>query len=245
MAQGSAPQSAETPRGERQPVVAQGATPKGPPPRAAAVPTASQREAFQRALAKRNAAKAGPAANKGTRDQSALRGDQSLARTTGSAQQPQSTSSFGSLSTPARMATATRSSRNFGATEHRSKRTVFLVVAGLAVALGVAALRFERRGASDSAAHSPLASAMTVPLFGPQPNRHFTEPEGTGGSRSDTQRPQQTAAPEERTLTSQVQPEPVAPNTALPDPPPPALERPGPMGPPSAMSRAPTPPEQE
>jgi hypothetical protein len=220
------PPGAKAQPGEPQPAVAQRMAPKRPPPPAAN-------------------AKANALTNNRTRARPAGRGTLSPARTN-ERMDPQGIPAFGSLSELARMATAPRSPGNFRATDRRPKRAVLLVGAGVTVALGVAALSFELLGASGFADRSPSASAKNAPLFGPPPRHLVAESESTPGSRADTQQPQSTAATEEPALTTQVQPAPLDPETAPPDPPPaPAFERPRPMEPPSAMSRAPTPADSE
>jgi CheY-like chemotaxis protein len=238
----SLPESGKPQPAKPQPAVAAGMTPKLPASRAAAVPTASQSEAFQRALAKRSAAQAEAALGNRMRAGPPGRGTQPPTRTPTPVESPQGTSSaFGSLSELARMATAP-SSRHFVETGHRSRRAVFLLGAGVAVALGVAALSFELLGTSHSAARSANASPRHTPLFGPPPSHFVTGPANAAESASDGEHFTPAAATGLPTAPAEAQPQPVDPDRAPPEqPPPPAFERPGPMEPPSALSRAPTP----
>jgi CheY-like chemotaxis protein len=210
----------------------QRATPKGPPPRAAAVPTESQRAAFQRALARRNAAKTQEATNS--------RGNQPQIKINGAARPLDKSSSVGSLSELARMAMAPGSMRNPRATQPRSKRAVFFVGAGLAATLAVAGLSFDLLGANGSSARSHRPAADERPLFGPShPAPLVPQREVIPSSPFEVQPAQPASESLEPAAASPPQPEPVNPDTASPDSPP-ALEQPGPMEPPPPASMMPS-----
>jgi hypothetical protein len=219
-----APTKSPRPSGPQGPI-ARGVKPKGPPPRAAAVPTEAQRAAFQRALARRNAAKAEAATNS--------RGNQPQIKINGPARPLNKSSSVGSLSELARIAMAPGSMRSQRVTQPRSKRAVFFVGTGVAAALALAGLSFELLNANGSFGRSQNAVADQRP----HPAPLVAQREVIPSSPFEVQQAQPAAeSAEPAPAASAPQPEPVNPDTAPPDPPPPpALELPGPMEPPSSM----------
>jgi hypothetical protein len=201
-------------------------TAKGPRPRQPTVPTAAQREAFQRALARRNAARAGGTIEAPPIDFSSM---EPLSATRPGKKVPESRSSLSDL---ARMATT---KRPLPGMQRRSqpKRRVFVVGSGIAAVLLVGVVSFELLRASPSAEHGHHGRGANAQLFsarstlvadnGAPPPQIFSPPP-----------PQQPAATASASASALPQPQTFNPDTAPPDPPPPpALEQPGPMEPPS------------
>ena len=219
---------------------------KGPRPRQPTVPTAAQREAFQRALARRNAARAGGIVEAPPIDFAAM-GTMIATRPA-----PTPAKSSRSLSDLARMATTKRPlpgalprggrpKRNEGnpAKRHRRdagppKRRVFVVGSGIAAVLLVAIVTFELLRATPSGDHGLHSRAATAQLFSPPANLVDDNPETSPEVFTPAApEPQASgAAPDAASALPQAQT--FDPDTAPPDPPPPpALEQPGPMEPPS------------
>ncbi|HWW81472.1 MAG TPA: hypothetical protein VNY82_17875 [Steroidobacteraceae bacterium] len=204
---------------------------KGPRERKPTTPTAAQREAFQRALARRNAARTGGVETEAERS----RGQAGLPGTWVA-------SGFGAPALPsqslkdlARMATTKRPLP--GATRGRQKvlpkRGVFVVGSGIAAVLLVGVLSFELLRTTPPVEHGRHAHAAGVQLFSPQstlvggtsagPLQVFSAPS-----------PQPDQAPVSAAAAGMPQAQTFDPDSAPPDPPPPpALEHPGPMEPPS------------
>jgi hypothetical protein len=202
--------------------------PKRPPPHVAAVPTESQRAAFQRALARRNAAKTQAATNSG--------GKQHQSKINTPARPLNTSSSVGSLSELARMAMAPGSMRNQRVPEPRSKRAVLFLGTGLAAALALAGLSFELLSANGSLGRSQNAVADQRPHFARSSPAPLRAQRGVIPSSPFEVQPAQPGSPSaEAAAASSPQQEPANPDTAPPDPPPPALELPGPMERPSSM----------
>jgi len=224
--------------------------PKGPRPRKPTVPSAAQREAFQRALARRNAARAGGFVEEPPIDFSAM-GSMSATR-------PAQTraGSSQSLSDLARMATTKRplpgnpAKRQWrdnrsaakgiprsatGATRDVGKRRVFVVGSGIAAVLLAAVVCFELLRTTPSSDHGRHGRATSAQLFSP-PASTYVADNSAGSPQVFTPAPPEpvATAPVPGTDSAQPQPQTFNPDTAPPDPPPPpALERPGPMEPPS------------
>jgi hypothetical protein len=211
-----------------------GAT-KGPRPRKPTVPTAAQREAFQRALARRNAARTGgiqaPAV-----DFSAMGG---MAATRPAAQ-PAARSSE-SLSDLARMATTKRPLP--GARRGtQPKRRVFVVGSGIAAVLLVGVVSFELLRTSSPNEHGRHGRAANVQLFSPRSTLVADTSASPPAVFSPPQPQPVQTAPAPAAASGLPQPQTFDPNTAPPDPPPPPpLERPGPMEPPSMAHNGPPP----
>ena len=220
-----APAASSAPR----PAASKLGTTKGPRPRKPTVPTAAQREAFQRALARRNAARAGGIQPPSV-DFSALGG----MSPTRPAAQPAARSSE-SLSDLARMATTKRPLP--GARRGtQPKRRVFVVGSGIAAVLLVGVVSFELLGANSPSEHGRAASAQ---LFSPRSTLDNTSASPPPVFSPPSPQPLQTA-PSPAAASGLLQPQAFDPNTAPPDPPPPpALERPGPMEPPSMAHNGP------
>jgi CheY-like chemotaxis protein len=220
---------------------------KGPRARKPATPTAAQREAFQRALARRNAARAGGA------EPDAPPIDFSNTRV------PNAwvASGFGAPALPskslkdlARMATTKRplpgagGARQTGVARQTAgawqkvqpKRRVFVVGSGIAAVLLVGVVTFELLRSTPPVEHG--RHAREAQLFGPAstlvadssaaPPQVFSAP---------APQPDRVPAP----MTPETpQPQTYDPDTAPPDPPPPpVLEQPGPMEPPSMAHNGP------
>ncbi|MDB6090676.1 MAG: hypothetical protein JWN85_3460 [Gammaproteobacteria bacterium] len=213
-------------------------TQKRPPTRTATVPTESQRAAFQRAQARRNAARV-PGTGK----------DRALESPTASAAQPRplkqassSLSSVGSLAELARMAMAPGSMRNPGAASARGpRRTVFFVGTGLVAALALTAMSFHWLRAGDSVAQGPTVAAER-PLFGRSGPAPLFAEQGVPGSQLSAQQSQQISAVEEPAGPDPNPPESEAfdPATASVEPPSPGLELPDLTEPTSSMMRPPS-----
>jgi hypothetical protein len=210
---------------------------KGPRPRRPTVPTATQREAFQRALARRNAARSGGFVEEPPIDFS------SMASVSGPGHPAQTYggSSSQSLASLARMATTKRplpGTTRRAAQPKRSegiptKRRVFVVGSGIAAALLAAVLCFELLRATPSGEHALHARAISAQLFSPAPA--LVADNSAGSPEVFTPAPPEPVqAPQSGTDAPLPQPQTFDPDSAPPDPPPPpALEQPGPMEPPS------------
>ena len=205
-------------------------TPTGPRPRQPSVPTAAQRQAFQRAVARRNAARQGSSGQVDTNTDGGRASVQQAGDASGTFR-PHWHGTH-SLTDLARMATTkrplTQTSRPL-----LPKRKVFVVGSGVAAVLLASVLAFELTGSHAPTHHS--RRAVTAQLFSPNanlvaennatdsPSQVFGAPPAPPGEVS-------TPSP----ASNLPQPEVFDPNTAPEDPPPPpALERPGPMEPPS------------
>jgi CheY-like chemotaxis protein len=183
---------------------------KGPRPRTPTTPTAAQREAFQRALARRNAARAG--------------GLDAETPNTGVA------SGLG-----ARMATTKRPLPGalLARQKVQAKRGLFVVGSGIAVVSLVGVLCFELLRSTPPVEHGRHAHGGGTQLF--SPNSTLVADSSTGSPRVFSAPPRQPdQAPVTEAAAGMPQPQTFDPDTAPPDPPPPpALEHPGPMEPPS------------
>jgi DNA-binding NarL/FixJ family response regulator len=219
---------------------------KGPRPRKPSTPTAAQREAFQRALARRNAARASgaepdapPIDFSNTRVPNAW-----VASGFGAPAAPTLPSQ--SLKDLARMATTKRPLPIAGGARQiagawqkvQPKRRVFVVGSGIAAVLLVGVVTFGLLRSTPPVEHGLHAHAREAQLFGP------TSTLVTASSAGPTQvfsapAPQPEEASEAATL-GMPQPQTFDPDTAPPDPPPPpVLEHPGPMEPPSMAHNGP------
>ena len=238
---------------------------KGPRPRKPTTPTAAQREAFQRALARRNAARTGgvetqaqrssePAGLPGSSGSGKLIGSRS-----GQAEAPPIdfsnvrvpntwvASGFGapplpsqSLKDLARMATTKRPLP--GAARARQKvqpkRGVVVVGSGIVAVLLVGVLTFELHRATPPVEHGRHAHAGAVQLF--SPNSVLADTSAGRPQVFSAPAPQPNQAPVSEGAAGTPQPQSFDPDTAPPDPPPPpALEHPGPMEPPSMAHNGP------
>ncbi|MDB6009437.1 MAG: hypothetical protein JWL65_1687 [Gammaproteobacteria bacterium] len=232
---------------------------KGPRARKPTTPTASQREAFQRALARRNAARtggvetqaqSGPAGFLGSRGSGKLAGSRNAKAETppidfSNVRVPNTwvASGFGapplpsqSLKDLARVATTKRPLP--GAARARQKvqpkRGVVVVGSGIAAVLLVGVLCFELLRASPQVEHGRHAHAGGAQLFSPNSTLVANSSAGPLQVFSPPP-PQPDQAPAESAATPGMpQPQTFDPDSAPPDPPPPpALEHPGPMEPPS------------
>jgi hypothetical protein len=195
------------------------------------MPTAAQREAFQRAVARRNAARSGGA--------KANTNSWATAGSTGVQDHFDAPSAAGSLkphwhgthslSDLAGMA-ATR--RPLKPTHPQPNRKVVVVGSGIAAVLLASVLAFELTGSNATTHHGRRVSAAQ--LFSPKSDlvaQNTAEPAPIFAPPSPQS--EQTAAPTP-TASALPQPQVFDPDTAPPDPPPPpALEHPGPMEPPS------------
>ena len=225
------------------PAATQQSAAKGPRPRKPTVPSAAQREAFQRALARRNAARSGGFAEEPPIDFSSMDSTSAAARPAHPAQSRTGSSSK-SLSDLARMATTKRplpsSTRRVprraggASVGTRPKSRIFVFGSGIAAALLAAVLCFELLRATPSGEHGLNARAISAQLVSPAPN--LVADNSAGSPEVFTPAPpepvQTAAAP--GTDAPVAQPQTFDPDSAPPDPPPPpALEQPGPMEPPS------------
>ena len=222
-------------------------TAKGPRPRQPTVPTAAQREAFQRALARRNAARAGG----GTFEAPPI-DFSSMEPLTATRPAQKVSESRSNLSDLARMATTKRPlpgmqrkgqpkrsegnpAKRHGRDVGQPKRRVFVVGSGIAAVLLVGVVSFELLRANPSADHGHHGRGANAQLF----SARSTLVADNGASpplQVFTPAPPQPVAtgPEPGTASGMPQPQTFNPDTAPPDPPPPpALEQPGPMEPPS------------
>jgi hypothetical protein len=215
----------------------------GPQPRRPAVPTVAQREAFQRAVARRNAARLGLSERGLSAPGSSSQANSSdNINTGGRANGPQASDASGSfrphwhgthsLSDLARMATGKRPLTH-GNPSLLPKRKVFVVGSGIAAVLLASVLAFELTDSHAPTHHS--RHAVAAQLFSPNAslvvdnNTTESSPQVFGPAPA---RPAEGSTPS--STSNLPQPEVFDPNTAPEDPPPPpALERPGPMEPPS------------
>jgi hypothetical protein len=199
--------------------------------RAQTVPSAAQRAAFERALARRKAGGAGA--------------QEDFNSEIGSASAPfnATASGTGRLSVRDRFAQAARSSslpelaRRVASKRPLAvpdlsrpgpKRAAFAVGSGLAAAIILGVLTFELLRTPDTAHAMPgTQTANTVP-FSPRPTLV-----ANGEAPPPFSAPPQQSAAVSATTSSQPQAQTFNPDTAPPDPPPPpAVEQPGPMEPP-------------
>ncbi len=207
---------------------------QGPRPRQPTVPTAAQREAFQRALARRNAARAGGGSVQApppTTDISPVANTMSATQPPHAAAPPSE-----SLSTLAHMATTKRPlPRAREATQ--PKRRVFVVGSGIAAVLLVGAVSFELLRTRTPVEHHHGRNA-NAQLFSPRSS--LVADNSAPPPQIFSPAPPPPAQPAPAPGTGLPQPQTFNPDTAPPDPPPPpALERPGPMEPPSAHNEPP------
>jgi hypothetical protein len=214
--------------------------PKGPRPRKPTVPSAAQREAFQRALARRNAARAGGFVEEPPINFSAM-GSMSATR-------PAQTrvGSSQSLSDLARMATTKRplpGTTPRGGRTAQPKRRVIVVGSGIAAVLLAAVVCFELLRTTSSGDHGRHSRPTSAQLFSPAST--YVADNSAGSPQVFTPAPPEPVATATAPGTDSALPQPQTfnPDTAPPDPPPPpALERPGPMEPPSFGHGASPPP---
>lgn len=205
--------------------------------RTPAVPTAAQRAAFERALARRKAGNSGPAhapTGKHRKNEPEPMNAPLTTTLSGGVEQLRMSdrSAFpvrsGSLSELARMASNKRPLAIPSFNRPGPKRAAFAVGSGLAAVVVLGVLTFELLRTPHTAAHAmPTARAANTQLFSPsgslvansQPIRPFdAQPQPSVEARA--------------TISSQPQAQTFDPETAPPDPPPPpALEQPGPMEP--------------
>jgi len=219
---------------------------KGPRPRKPTVPSAAQREAFQRALARRNAARSGGFVEEPPIDFSSMGSMSAAARPAHPTQSRMGSSQ--SLASLARMATtkrplpsvprrargASRDSLRGASVATRPKRRVFVVGSGIAAVLLAAVVCFELLGTTTSDDHGRHGRATVAQLFSPAPA--MVADNSAGSPEVFTPAPPEPvqAAPAQGTDAPLPQPQTFDPDSAPPDPPPPpALEQPGPMEPPS------------
>jgi len=207
---------------------------KGPKVRKPTVPTAAQREAFQRALARRNAARHGGGFDESesafaVSDETGDHGTPDGARTGGAPHSAARSTPFistESLSDLARMATKKRPLKEFN--RGKPKRRVLVYGSGVVAAL-LAVVSFQLLKATPGDRHVQEANAH---LFGP---RSTLAADGAAPpAQVFTPTPPQAAAPipAAQMASSLPQPQKFDPNTAPPDPPPPpAVEHPGPVEP--------------
>ena len=201
----------------------------GPRARRQAVPTAAQREAFQRAVARRNAERLGLSSQDETN--SGIRAKVSAADTS-SAFRPHWHGTH-SLSDLASLATTKRPLAHIQST-FQPTRKVFVVGSGVAAVLLASVLAFQLtrthtpthqgRRAVAAQLFAPPASLVAANNATEAPREVFGAPPG---------QPEPTAATPSP-ASNGPQPQVFNPDTAPADPPPPpALEHPGPMEPPS------------
>jgi hypothetical protein len=212
---------------------------KGPRPRKPTVPSAAQREAFQRALARRNAARAGGFVEEPPIDFSSMGSMSAAPAQTPTAQSRMGSSSSQSLASLARMATTKRplpGNRSTAKGIQRSaqpKRRVFVVGSGIAAVLLAAVVCFELLRATPPGEHGRHTRSANAQLFSPPPT--LVADNSAGSPEVFTPAPPEPAQTSQPGTDAAVpQPQTFNPDTAPPDPPPPpALEQPGQMEPPS------------
>jgi CheY-like chemotaxis protein len=205
---------------------------KGPRARMPTTPTAAQREAFQRALARRNAgrAEAPPIDFSNVRVPNTW-----VASGFGAPPLPSQ-----SLKDLARMATTKRPLPGTarGPQKGQPKRGVFVVGSGIVAVLLVGVLTFELHRATPPVEHGRHAHAGAVQLF--SPNSTLADTSAGPPQVFSAPAPQPNQAPVSEGAAGMPQPQSFDPDTAPPDPPPPpALEHPGPMEPPSMAHNGP------
>lgn len=204
-------------------------------------PTAAQRAAFERALARRNAEKSGAVAEAPSERASLTAGPPAVGPSNGGSSLFAATEkSPRSLSEFARIAATKRPLAKSNPNGPRPRRAAFAVSSGLAAVILLAILTAELRRTPHTTAHAtPHEQSEDSRLFAPSP---------TGTLVADTPQAPDFSAPRPFTAASQPSPGfvPIAqqrpqaqtfdPGSAPPDPPPPPqLEAPGPMEPPSSM----------
>jgi CheY-like chemotaxis protein len=230
---------------------------KGPRARKPTTPTAAQREAFQRALARRNAARTGGVQRQAQEPRGLGR---LTASRNGRAETPPIdfsnvrvpntwvASGFGAPALPsqslkdlARIATTKRPLP--GAARGRQKvspkRGVFIVGSGIVAVLLVGVLGFELLRATPPVEHGRHTHADGAQLFSPKST--LVADTSTGPPQVFSAPPRQPDhAPVSTAATGMPRPQTFDPDSAPPDPPPPpALEHPGPMEPPSMAHNGP------
>ena len=229
-------------------------SPKAPPQpktRAQAVTTPAQRAAFERAVARRNAALgvATPAASGRAR-----KGSKGGAKTEPTIQAgsmdslfagaPASDRPSNSLSHLARMASTKRplamNTSNRNTKGARPKRAVYAVGSGVAAVLILGVLSFELLRSSGGAEHHmPHAQATSTQLFSSR-TMMLDNNAGSGVPQFGPPIQQGTPPSQDAPPANLPQAQTFDPNTAPEDPPPPpALEHPGPMEPPSEVHTGP------
>jgi CheY-like chemotaxis protein len=211
------------------------------------VPTAAQRAAFERALARRNAgsgaAAAAPASgkrHKGAKAEPTIQADSmdSLFASAPASERPsKSLIELAKIATHKRPLSASVPNLNKSA---RPKRAVYAVSSGLAAVLILGVLTFELLRSSRGAEHHHMAQgqATSTQLFS---SRTLVLGNNEGSGVPQFGPPVQQGATSQDTSAPNV---PVAqtfdPNAAPEDPPPPpAVEQPGPMEPPSSVHTGP------
>ena len=196
------------------------------------MPTAAQREAFQRAVARRTAARSGGATantNDWATGSSHSAQEHFDAPSAADSFKPQwhGTHSLSDLAGMAATKRPLKSTQNL-----QPNRKVFVVGSGIAAVLLASVLAFELTGSNPTTHHGRRVSAAE--LFSPKSDlvaQNTAEPAAIFAPPAP--QPEQTAAPAP-TGAALPQPRVFDPDTAPPDPPPPpALEHPGPMEPPS------------
>ena len=213
---------------EKAPAAKKSAT-TGPRARRQAVPTAAQREAFQRAVARRNAERMGLPSQDETNTGIRAKGS---AADTPSAFRPHWYGTH-SLSDLASMATTKRPLAHTQST-FQPTRKVFVVGSGVAAVLLASMLAFQLtrshtpthqgRRAVAAQLFAPPASLVAANNATEAPREVFGAPPGQPEPAAATPSP----------VSNGPQPQVFNPDTAPADPPPPpALEHPGPMEPPS------------
>ncbi len=217
-----------------------------PRPRAQSAPTDAQRAAFDRALARRNAERAGGKA--GSSGDASRRGHKKRSAAenrSASAAKPASSMVAGpgsgeskSLTDLARMATKKRPLTITAAGKTVPKRAVFAVGSGLAavILLGVLSFELVRPDHSAVAQQRPTQLASSQ-LFSPA--TAVLPSQGGSGAAQLVPPPASPGVPQGTAPVAQN----FDPNTAPSDPPPPpAVEQPGPMEPPPRPVEEPPPP---
>jgi len=232
----AAPAADKAPKPRQAPTAKKKAS--GTQPRKPSMPTAAQREAFQRAVARRNAARRGEWVP-GNTD---ANGDASLqAAGAGTSSPGALRSNFlgtDSLSDLARKATSKRPLTQ--GNSRRPPRKVFVVGSGIAAVLLASVLAFELTTSHPSPTTHHGRQAVAAQLFSPKSDVVTQNPEEPiqqvfGAPPSQ---PGQAAATAQNAASNIPLPQAFDPNTSPDDPPPPpALEHPGPVEPPSSDSQ--------
>jgi CheY-like chemotaxis protein len=218
---------------------------KGPRARKPTTPTAAQREAFQRALARRNAGRTGGVETEATKLSAFRNGRAESPPIDFSNVRVPNTwvaSGFGAPALPsqslkdlARMATTKRPLPGAAGARPKvqPKRGAFVVGSGIAVVSLVGVLCFELLRGTPPVEHGRHAHAAGAQLF--SPNSTLVADTSAGSPQVfSAPPPLPNQAPLSEAAAGMPQPQTFDPDTAPPDPPPPpALEHPGPMEPPS------------
>lgn len=205
--------------------------PSGPRQRKPSVPTAAQRAAFQRAVARRNAARLGLSSEDDTNSHASVLADNAAGLSSVLKPRWPGTQSLTDL---ARMATTKRPLAQTRST-FAPKQRVFVVGSGVAAVLLASVLAFQLTRSHSPTHHN--RQAVAAQLFSPNTNlvaeNTATEAPAQVFGPPPGQPEHPAAAPSP--VSNLPQPQVFDPNTAPADPPPPpAFEHPGPMEPPSA-----------